>query len=783
MREKHKLSGYFLILEEKSNKYNNYVVCQDCIRVLGREAAMKQKFTNTKRACAKHLENCPHWAERHTPEQTLEIIQKAMDYGSKKPYKRQRIVESEVEENLQLKSPSITPSSHGSSNLNNFFYKTSRTNSISSSISEISFQSFGPLDNYAYREVRPEQMEIFERLLLNVTVACGFSFRWIDNPAVVELFKWLNPMLELPDRKQLGGRILKKTTKSLSETILNDAINDDLGIMLAFDGWKNVARQNLLGSVLFTSENNMIIWKVEDISGKRCTGDIIIDETKKSFEELEKQKIKINGLITDSASENAAARKRLRLQYRDKLFLPCFAHQMNLCIGDIFKESSSLNIAAEEAINLITFFNRSKVWLGRLQNEQAAAYKTHIALVTPATTRWNSHYYCFASLLKTKAALRNLATKIDENIIPDNQDFLRKLLTCIFDNNWWNCIKKIETLLVPYCATLNKLQRQNSRLHEVLHKFGNVIMILKGFDDQELANKLITKIERRWKDWEQPLLLLSFLLHPFYRDTKFNSAILNLSFPHLAKWVLYYYCAWFREEPTILLSELEDYRSKKYPYTESISKQFKNNILGYWNFTKGYSKELYRVAQRIFSITVSTASLERLFSTMGWYHSKQRNRLKSEKVLGLAQICAHMQKQQQIRELDFHAKQYKTIIENTSYNTNLESNDDMFVISDDEDTNIDNETNERDIYTRPLTSINEWSNMVTHWVEMIENELQEDQDNEIASIVDTYDISIDNIEQLQHPAVDLQAKWELKNIFVENLELPNYLEDFIIGGN
>ncbi|CAG8746253.1 6163_t:CDS:2, partial [Rhizophagus irregularis] len=302
MREKHKLSGYFLILEEKSNKYNNYVVCQDCIRVLGREAAMKQKFTNTKRACAKHLENCPHWAERHTPEQTLEIIQKAMDYGSKKPYKRQRIVESEVEENLQLKSPSITPSSHGSSNLNNFFYKTSRTNSISSSISEISFQSFGPLDNYAYRE----------------------------------------------------------------------------------------------------------------------------------------------------------------------------------------------------------------------------------------------------------------------------------------------------------------------------------------------------------------------------------------------------------------------------------------------------------------------------------------------KVLGLAQIRAHMQKQQQIRELDFHAKQYKTIIENTSYNTNLESNDDMFVLSDDEDTNIDNETNERDIYTRPLTSINEWRNMVTHWVEMIENELQEDQDNEVASIVDTYDISIDNIEQLQHPAVDLQAKWELKNIFVENLELPNYLEDFII---
>jgi hypothetical protein len=79
---------------------------------------------------------------------------------------------------------------------------------------------------------------------------------------------------------------------------------------------------------------------------------------------------------------------------------------MNLCIGDIFKESSSLSDAAEGAISLITYFSRSKVWLGRLQNEQAAVYKTHIALVTPAVTRWNSYYYCFASLLKSKAALR-----------------------------------------------------------------------------------------------------------------------------------------------------------------------------------------------------------------------------------------------------------------------------------------------------------------------------------------------------------------------------------------
>ena len=192
--------------------------------------------------------------------------------------------------------------------MNNFFYKTSRSNSYSNISNASSSQSYGPLDNYTYRELKPEQVETFEHLLLNVTVACGFSFCWIENPAVKELFRWINPMLPLPSRSQLSGRILKKVTDDISETILNDAINDDLGIMLAFDGWKNVARQNLLGSVLFTSNGDIIIWKVVDISGKRNTGDIVIVKTKKSFEQLKQQQIKINEIITDSASKNAAAR-------------------------------------------------------------------------------------------------------------------------------------------------------------------------------------------------------------------------------------------------------------------------------------------------------------------------------------------------------------------------------------------------------------------------------------------------------------------------------------------
>ncbi len=84
MWKKHKLSGYFLILDEKSNWWNNFAICIDCIRVLGLDEAQKQKFTNTKYACAKHLKVCPYFAEKHTKVEITNIINEVLNHGSKK---------------------------------------------------------------------------------------------------------------------------------------------------------------------------------------------------------------------------------------------------------------------------------------------------------------------------------------------------------------------------------------------------------------------------------------------------------------------------------------------------------------------------------------------------------------------------------------------------------------------------------------------------------------------------------------------------------------------------
>jgi len=135
------------------------------------------------------------------------------------------------------------------------------------------------------------------------------------------------------------------------------------------------------------------------------------------------------------------------------------------------------------------------------------------------------------------------------------------------------------------------------------------------------------RLEKRWRSWEQPLLLLSFCLHPKYRFIYFSNHYLNLS-RQLSSWLLYYYEAWFKEKPRKVLLELEDYNQKNFPFDDQAYEQFGNDILKFWCFCeRNGGEQLAKVACRIFGICVNSASVERLWSSMGYLHSKRRNRL------------------------------------------------------------------------------------------------------------------------------------------------------------
>jgi hypothetical protein len=197
----------------------------------------------------------------------------------------------------------------------------------------------------------------------------------------------------------------------------------------------------------------------------------------------------------------------------------------------------------------------------------------------------------------------------------------------INDDNFWKTIRILKNLLLPLCGCLNILQRDKARLFEVLHSFGYFYEIFNNLEDETFSIQMCRRLQNRWKTWEQPLLLLSFILHPDYRFDKFNTTLPNLNWVDFGQWLTYYYCAWAQKEPESILREFGLYQNQSYPFNKATWQQFNGDTLQYWKWCSFKTKELGFVAKRIFSMCINAASVERLWSAMGFLHSPRRNRL------------------------------------------------------------------------------------------------------------------------------------------------------------
>ncbi|RIA89638.1 ribonuclease H-like domain-containing protein [Glomus cerebriforme] len=130
----------------------------------------------------------------------------------------------------------------------------------------IQSSSYGPMDNFIVCFLSKEDLGKFYILLIRLTVSCGWALSWVNNPEAQELFNFLNPLIKLPDRYELGGKVLTKAVEKVDNTMEIALKEDPVGITLTFDGWTNVKNEQLLGAVLISSEGKPYVWKAVDSS-------------------------------------------------------------------------------------------------------------------------------------------------------------------------------------------------------------------------------------------------------------------------------------------------------------------------------------------------------------------------------------------------------------------------------------------------------------------------------------------------------------------------------------
>ncbi|RHZ76235.1 hypothetical protein Glove_199g18 [Diversispora epigaea] len=189
----------------------------------------------------------------------------------------------------------------------------------------------------------------------------------------------------------------------------------------------------------------------------------LISKIKGLIEEINYLDIKLNAIVSD--------------KYPEIIFLPCIANQCQLAIGNLFKTSSILRTASSKVIMISAFFKNANdsYFIGKLRDIQKEFYHKYYSIMVPAETCWNSYYFCFKSLIRSKQALCNLAIHNNES-----------LCEILLNNDWWEAIECLQNILLPYCGILNKLQCDKARPFEILHALGYLVHFWKQYSDQDL---------------------------------------------------------------------------------------------------------------------------------------------------------------------------------------------------------------------------------------------------------------------------------------------------------
>jgi hypothetical protein len=310
----HRLTKYIKVLG-KQNSCNTYAACIACVENLEQNELSKNTFTNKKPQVKNHLKNCKYFQEKIGNQEELDkIIYLTDNEEEEQPSQKHQKCNNNFGRDNHEKVLKYLKSMQD--NLKNSNFKTiedtASVKSFSSTSSALSARSSYSKQNLIKSHLvrKPSKKEIpkFEQLLLRMSVANGFPFQWVNHPATRELFEFLNPFLILPKRKALSNRILNKETADLNALRNEKLINDQVGVVLAFDGWKNILNQHIFGSLFITSSGEILIWDALDISSERERLIDVMPKIKELIQKINGLKIKLNAIVSDSAPGYAAAR-------------------------------------------------------------------------------------------------------------------------------------------------------------------------------------------------------------------------------------------------------------------------------------------------------------------------------------------------------------------------------------------------------------------------------------------------------------------------------------------
>ncbi|KAJ6607227.1 ribonuclease H-like domain-containing protein [Mycena sp. CBHHK59/15] len=392
---------------------------------------------------------------------------------------------------------------------------------------------------YAASEVAAVQ-----RQALRAIVSGGLPLGAFREPEMLILFGMLRSTAPaiMPTGKVVGGRLLNEAAEEVDAKTVR-ALNDQ-NTGLSTDGWKCKKRDSVNAVCANTNYQLLKSYLVElaEVTALNKDGTALCELFEDMIDRVEKKyNCKIRYFTTDA--DGGSKKGRLNLgKKRQWLILPsCWAHQCQLILGDYFKVHDMAAAIAEDATGLISWLNNHgkvrKIFdkSQKIISMQNAGRMIILAYLIANLTRWTTHFVAFRRLFILKepiqlAVYQNRKAIIDAQVgtaVSTEGERLRadaeKYCALIKDETFWHGLETVLGDLESICLATNINQQDSTRPDQVLLTIAGIFLCFADHAEEEVKTAMLIRLEKRWKDCDQPVFLVALILNPFEKMACFDT--------------------------------------------------------------------------------------------------------------------------------------------------------------------------------------------------------------------------------------------------------------------
>jgi hypothetical protein len=207
--------------------------------------------------------------------------------------------------------------------------------------------------------------------------------------------------------------------------------------------------------------------------------------------------------------------------------------KFQLVLGDYFKEYEFARGIAESATSLIGWLNNHSKVRKMFDKAQAqisldqTGQSIVLSYLVANLTHWTTHCITFIRLFWVGDALKlevmqhrsglikaqvGAATSTEKLRLTED---VEKHCDLIADHGFWEGLEHVVGDIDPICYGTNINQKDSTRADQVLLTLVGMYLHFHNHPISEVAAGMMKRLEKWWKDCDQPLFLLAMILNPF----------------------------------------------------------------------------------------------------------------------------------------------------------------------------------------------------------------------------------------------------------------------------